>query len=47
VSGAVRTALRRLLARRGRTLLAGLGIAAAAAMIGTAATLGFGLATGF
>ena len=47
MSGAVRTALRRLLARRGRTLLAGLGIAAAAAMIGTAATLGFGLATGF
>ena len=47
MTAGVRSALRRLHARRGRTLLAGLGIAAAAAMIGTAATLGFGLATGF
>ncbi len=33
--------------RRGRTLLAALGVLAAAIVVGTAATLGFGLATGF
>lgn len=43
----MRSALKRLRARRGRTLLAAAGIAAAATMIGTAATLSFGLATGF
>ena len=44
---AVRAALRRLANRRGRTLVAGAGIAAAAMMIGTAVTLSYGLATGF
>jgi ABC-type antimicrobial peptide transport system permease subunit len=43
----VKEALGRLRARRGRTLLAAAGIAAAAAMIGTAVTLSYGLATGF
>lgn len=40
-------ALARLRARRGRTLLAAAGIAAAGTMIGTATALSFGLATGF
>ena len=39
--------LRRLRARPGRSLVAALGIAAAAAMLGTAATVGYGLHTGF
>ena len=41
--------IRALLAppRRGRTLLAGLGILAASLVVGTAATVGYGLATGF
>nr|MBA3307006.1 ABC transporter permease [Thermoleophilaceae bacterium] len=43
----MKEALGRLRARRGRTLLAAAGIAAAAAMIGTAVTLSYGLATGF
>ncbi len=43
----LRAALQRLTARRGRTLLAGLGIAAAATMVGTAVTLSYGLQTGF
>ena len=43
----MREALARLRSRRGRTLLAAVGIAAAAAMIGTAVTLSYGLATGF
>ena len=33
--------------RRGRTLLAALGVLAASVVVGTAATVGFGLATGF
>ena len=40
-------ALERLRARRGRSLLAALGIAAASMMVGTAVTVSFGLATGF
>ncbi len=43
---ALRETLARLRARRGRSLIAALGIAAAATMIGTAVTLSFGLATG-
>jgi ABC-type antimicrobial peptide transport system permease subunit len=39
--------LRRLRARPGRSLVAALGIAAAAAMLGTALTVGYGLHTGF
>ena len=39
--------LRRLLARPARSLVAALGIAAAAAMLGTAVTVGYGLHTGF
>ena len=39
--------LRRLRARPGRSLLAAVGIAAAAAMLGTAVTVGYGLHTGF
>ena len=39
--------LRRLRARPGRSLLAAIGIAAAAAMLGTAVTVGYGLHTGF
>jgi predicted lysophospholipase L1 biosynthesis ABC-type transport system permease subunit len=44
---ALRAALARLRARRGRTAVAALGIAAAAAMAGTAVTIGYGLHTGF
>jgi MacB-like periplasmic core domain/FtsX-like permease family len=40
-------ALAGLRARRGRTLLAALGIFAASLVVGTAATAGYGLATGF
>ncbi len=40
-------ALARLRVRRGRGLLAALGIVAAAAMLGAAVTVGYGLATGF
>ena len=50
MSGPRRTAvLRALLAppRRGRTILAALGIVAASLVVGTAATVGYGLATGF
>jgi ABC-type antimicrobial peptide transport system permease subunit len=39
--------VRRLLARPARSLVAALGIAAAAAMLGTALTVGYGLHTGF
>ncbi|HEY1594998.1 MAG TPA: FtsX-like permease family protein [Thermoleophilaceae bacterium] len=39
--------VRRLRARPGRSLVAALGIAAAAAMLGTALTVGYGLHTGF
>jgi ABC-type antimicrobial peptide transport system permease subunit len=39
--------LRRLSARPGRSVLAAIGIAAAAAMLGTAVTVGYGLHTGF
>lgn len=41
--------IRRLLAppRRGRTILAALGVVAASLVVGTAATVGYGLATGF
>ena len=44
---AVRAAVARLRARRGRSLLAALGIVAAAAMLGTAVTISVGLASGF
>ena len=44
---AVRSAWARLRARRGRTLLAALGIVAASAMLGTAVTISVGLASGF
>ncbi|MBA2523062.1 MAG: ABC transporter permease, partial [Solirubrobacterales bacterium] len=40
-------ALARLRTRRGRSLLAAVGIAAAAVMVGTAVAISFGLATGF
>ena len=40
-------ALAGLRARRSRTVLAGLGIVAASLVVGTAVTVGFGLATGF
>jgi hypothetical protein len=40
-------ALAGLRARRSRTLLAGLGIIAASLVVGTAVTVGYGLATGF
>jgi ABC-type antimicrobial peptide transport system permease subunit len=40
-------ALAGLRARRGRTLLAALGIVAASLVVGTATTVGYGLATGF
>jgi ABC-type antimicrobial peptide transport system permease subunit len=43
----VRQALADLRARRGRALLAAIGIAAAALMAGTAITVSYGLATGF
>ena len=46
MTGPLRAAVHRLRARRGRSLIAALGIAAAATMIGTAVTLSFGLATG-
>ena len=45
--GGLRASLRRLRARRGRSLVAALGIAAAAAMLGTAVTVGYSLSTGF
>ena len=45
--GGLRASLRRLRARRGRSLVAALGIAAAAAMVGTAVTVGYSLSTGF
>jgi ABC-type lipoprotein release transport system permease subunit len=45
--GGLSSALRRLGARPGRSLVAALGVAAAAAMLGTAVTVGFGLSTGF
>jgi len=43
----LRAAASGLRARRGRALLAALGIAAAALVVGTAGTVGYGLATGF
>jgi len=46
VTAALGEAVARLRARRGRSLIAALGIAAAATMIGTAVTLSFGLSTG-
>jgi ABC-type antimicrobial peptide transport system permease subunit len=45
--GGLRASVRRLGARRARSALAALGIAAAAAMLGTAVTVGYGLSTGF
>jgi ABC-type antimicrobial peptide transport system permease subunit len=45
--GGARAALRRLRARPGRSVVSSLGIAAAAAMLGTALTVGYGLHTGF
>ena len=45
--GGLRASLRRLGARRGRSLLAALGIAAAGAMLGTAVTVAYSLSTGF
>jgi putative ABC transport system permease protein len=45
--GGLRASLRRVAARRGRSLVAALGIAAAAAMLGTAVTVGYSLSTGF
>ena len=47
MSAAFRYALSRLARNRGRALLAMGGIAAAAAMLGAAVTVGYGLATGF
>lgn len=46
-ASALTGALARLRVRRGRALLAALGIVAAAAMLGAAVTVGYGLATGF
>lgn len=46
MTAALGEAVARLRARRGRSLIAALGIAAAATMIGTAVTLSFGLSTG-
>lgn len=43
----LRAALAGILARRGRSALAALGVAAAAVVVGAAATIGFGLSTGF
>ena len=43
----IRDALVALRARRGRTLLAALGVLAASLVVGTATTVGFSLATGF
>src|SRR5436309_13430185 len=43
----LRLALAGLRARRARALLAGAGVLAAALVVGTAATVGYGLATGF
>jgi ABC-type lipoprotein release transport system permease subunit len=47
VSAALHEALVAIRARRGRALLAGFGIAMAAAMLATATTVGYGLGTGF
>jgi ABC-type antimicrobial peptide transport system permease subunit len=47
VTAVLRYALARLAVRRGRTLLAVLGIAAAGAMLGAAVTVGYELDTGF
>lgn len=43
----IRDALAALRARRGRTLLAALGVAAASLVVGTSVTVGYSLATGF
>ena len=43
----IRDALAALRARRGRTLLAALGVLAASLVVGTATTVGYSLATGF
>jgi len=43
----IRDALAALRARRGRTLLAAIGVLAASLVVGTATTVGFSLATGF
>jgi len=43
----LRAALAGILARRGRSALAALGVAAAAVVVGAAATIGYGLSTGF
>jgi ABC-type antimicrobial peptide transport system permease subunit len=45
--GGLRASVRRLAARPGRSAIAALGIAAAAAMLGTAVTVGYGLHSGF
>ncbi len=47
MSELLRTALAGLRARRGRALLAAAGIVAASLVVGTAATVGYGLGTGF
>ena len=43
----IRDALAALRARRGRTLLAALGVLAASLVVGTSVTVGYSLATGF
>ncbi|CAA9518204.1 MAG: hypothetical protein AVDCRST_MAG69-2899, partial [uncultured Solirubrobacteraceae bacterium] len=43
----LRAALAGIHARRGRSALAALGVAAAAVVVGAAVTLGYGLSTGF
>ena len=43
----IRDALAALRARRGRTVLAALGVLAASLVVGTATTVGYSLATGF
>ena len=43
----IRDALAALRARRGRTLLAAIGVLAASLVVGTATTVGYSLATGF
>lgn len=47
MNGVLRYALARLAVRRGRVLLAAGGVAAAAAMLGAAVTVGYSLTTGF
>ena len=47
LSAVIRDAIAGLRARRGRTLLAALGVLAASLVVGTAVTVGYSLATGF